>query len=121
MADHPGDDVVHPLGELFVDHLPLGFAQALQDHLLGGLGGDAAGLVGEGLHLQFLTNGHVPADGEGVGEGDFRLVVLHHLHYGLQGVGLDIPGVGIEFDGNVHAIAVAVLLKGGNKRGPQWL
>ena len=39
------DDVADAVDVLLVHHLALGLADPLQDHLLGGLGGDAAEVV----------------------------------------------------------------------------
>jgi hypothetical protein len=46
--DHAGDDVAFFAGVFLVDHLTLGFTQALQHDLLGGLRGDAAGVRRDG-------------------------------------------------------------------------
>ena len=48
LLDDPGDDVALAPGVLLVLHLPLRLADALEDDLLGGLGGDAAE-VGRGV------------------------------------------------------------------------
>src|SRR3546814_7740056 len=41
---HAGDDLVHAVLELFILPLALGIADLLEDHLLGGLGSNAAEL-----------------------------------------------------------------------------
>ena len=44
--DHAGDDLVDPVLVLVVLALALGIAHLLDDHLLGGLGGDAPEVQG---------------------------------------------------------------------------
>src|SRR6476619_2640015 len=39
--DHSGDDLAHPILEFFILAFALGIADLLEDHLLGGLRGDA--------------------------------------------------------------------------------
>ena len=80
LLDDAGDDVALAAGVLLVLHLALGLADALAHHLLGGLRGDAAEVVGRDVELV--------AD---------RLAVLVELlghHPDLAGVGVDgDPGV----------------------------
>ena len=45
LLDDPGDQLADPVLVLLEHHLPLGLADPLQDHLLGGLGGDPAEVV----------------------------------------------------------------------------
>ena len=51
LLDDAGDDVALAARVLLVLHLALGLADALQDHLLGGLRGDAAEVVGRVVPL----------------------------------------------------------------------
>jgi hypothetical protein len=45
LLDDPGDQLADAILVLVVHHLPLGLTDPLQDHLLGGLGGDPAEIV----------------------------------------------------------------------------
>ena len=46
LLDDPGDQLADPVLVLLVHHHPFGLADPLQDHLLGGLGGDPAEVLG---------------------------------------------------------------------------
>ena len=46
LLDDPGDQLADPVLVLVEHHLPFGLADPLQDHLLGGLGGDPAEVFG---------------------------------------------------------------------------
>ena len=50
LLDDPGDDVALATGVLLVLHLALGLTDALEDHLLRGLRGDATEVVGVSSH-----------------------------------------------------------------------
>lgn len=112
-----GDDAVQSLTlqalEAVVDHVPLRLPHALDDHLTGSLGGDAAEVLG----LDFLAD-DVTQMGVGqhllhVLQGDFTLRVVHGLH--------DLPLEG-HADGSLllvhdHHQAQAPLLLGGAALG----
>ena len=55
LLDDAGDQLAHAVLVLVVGHVPLGLADALEDHLLGGLGGDAAEVVGRHVALVDLV------------------------------------------------------------------
>jgi len=54
--DLSGDDLSHAVAELVIHDLALGLADALHDHLLGGLRRDASELAGVNLVL-FVLDG----------------------------------------------------------------
>ena len=106
LLDDAGDDVTLAAGVLLVLQLTLGLADALQHHLLGGLGGNAPEVVGGDVELaahrlailvQLLG---VDADIEGVGiDGDPGVLkgTRHALVGGLQGIGQG-PEQGVNGD-----------------------
>ena len=69
-----GDQLADAVAVLLEHHVPLGLADALQDHLLGGLGGDPAEVVGGDVALVDL----VAVFGELLGV-DFRFLGFAHL------------------------------------------
>ena len=69
-----GDQLADPVAVLLVHHVALGLADALQDHLLGGLRGDAAEVVGRDVLLVDL----VAVFGELL-RVDFRFLGFAHL------------------------------------------
>ena len=95
LLDDAGDDVALAAGVLLVLHVPLGLADALEDHLLGRLGGDATEVVGGVLPLPHdvavlveLLGVDVDLAGVGVDRDDGLLGGLGHaLVGGDQGVG----------------------------------
>src|SRR4030095_11755413 len=79
-----------------------GVAHALQDHLLGGLGGDAAELLRGQLHLDLVVQLGVAVQRAGLGQTDLELGIADHLHDLLPGEHLQRAGVAVE----VHADVV---------------
>ena len=68
------DQLAHAVAVLLVHHVALGLADALEDHLLGGLGGDPPEVLGSDVALVYL----VAVFGE-LGGVDFRLLGFAHL------------------------------------------
>ena len=97
-----GYDVAFMLQELLIEQFPLCFPQPLEHHLLGGLRGDTAGVVG-----QRLLGGHlVPHSCGGldvlsVFQADFTVGVFYRFHHGFESINVDLPGVGVQLDGDV--------------------
>ncbi len=109
--DRPVDDVLLALEEVGEDLLALGVADLLQDHLLGGLGADAA----EVDRLQRLLEGIARLD-LGVVLAGFRqrhleefidvLVVGNHLP---AAEGLVVAGLAVDRDAHVGLVVDALL------------
>src|SRR5581483_6040544 len=79
LLDDAGDDLADAVDVLVVHHLPLGLADALQDHLLRGLGGDAAEVLGRDvLAGDLVVRDLRPVDHEVV-VGEQRVVLLPRL------------------------------------------
>jgi len=64
--DDAGNDLALAVLVFLVDDLLLGVAHALDDHLLGGLGGDAAEVLDRQLEPHLVLEGDVGVDGLGV-------------------------------------------------------
>ena len=115
--DDTGHNVAFVLGKFLEKQFALRFPQTLQDNLLGGLGGNAAGVVG-----QRLCGGHFVADDgaflylRGLGHRDFPFRVLDHVNHGLKGVDADFPAVWVQRDGNVLPRGWVVLLERRSQR-----
>ena len=116
---HPGDgagqDLVLLGGELVEDHAALGLPHALDDDLPGGLGGDAAEVLGLDLDAQ-----HVPELGPGQGlpgvlQGDLGVRVVHHLHDVLLDEHAHVPALLVGVHHHVVGDALVVPLVGGHQ------
>jgi len=114
--DNAGHDVALAVGELLEHHLPLRLPQPLQDHLLGGLGGDAAGVGRVHLSGDDVVHGGVRLDLPGVREGDLGLGVFHLRDHCLLVEYAVFAGLPVYADDYV-ALEVAVLLVGGDEGG----
>ena len=90
-ADDAGDQLALLVPVLVEDVLALGLAHALQDHLLGGLGGDAAEGLPGAVQLQHVAVFGVLLLGLGL----ILLVVedLEQQLVALDGVGVELVGV----------------------------
>ena len=67
-------------GELLIDNAPLGLADALDDDLLGSLGGDAAKLLGLHRHADHIAHLGPAADLLGSFQNDLMAGVLNLIH-----------------------------------------
>jgi hypothetical protein len=81
LLDDAGDELAHAVLVLVEHHVPLGLADALEDHLLGGLRGDAAEVLRRGVALVDLIA--VLREPLGI---DLRLLGLPQL----AGLGVDL-------------------------------
>ena len=115
-VDDAGDDVAFLAGVLLEDDLALGLAQALQDDLLRGLGGDAAGVLREDLDVDDVAEVGVGRDCLRLVEGDLDLVVLDLFDDGLLGEDAHGAGAAVDLDDEV-GVGEGVLLVGGGQRG----
>ena len=99
-------DFAHAVLELFIDEFLFRVAHALDDHLLGGLGGDAP----EVGHLEgkadFVVELHGGIELAGVLDGDLGIGVGHVFHDDLELVHLDFSGVVVVADFDVDVFAV---------------
>ena len=95
-VDDAGDDVALLAGVLLEDKFSLGLTQALQHHLLGGLRGDAAGVLGK--HLDVYGVAHVSGgrDFFSLVQGDLDLVVLYLFDHSLAGEDAYAAGAAID-------------------------
>ena len=97
-----GDDVADAVDVFVVHEVALGFADALQDDLLGRLGGDAAEVVGRdlvALDLGFVDRRKVDAD----------LVALFVSH--LEGLDVDVIREDELKDANVARLGIDLDLR----------
>ena len=75
-------DLAAKAGELA---LPISLAQALGNHLLGGLRGDTAKVVGGDIHHQQLSQLHTAVDAPGISQRDFEVAIFDGFdHYLFQ-------------------------------------
>src|SRR6185295_1114850 len=106
-VDHPAEDLAFLAGELRVDPLALGVPHLLEDHLLGGLGGDAAQIL-ERLVLQELEL-HVQLGLRrqrlGIGQADLELGIGDLLDHPLAVIDTELAGLPIDVDTDVLARA----------------
>ena len=109
--DHAVDDFADALAVLGVDVLALGLADLLEDHLLGGLRGDAAEILGRtrelDLHVDFRF---VAVELLRLAERDLRRRVGHLLDDLLDRVELELAGVGVE--ARAQRLALVTLARG---------
>ena len=117
-----GEDLVLLLGVLLVDVAALGLPDALDHHLLGGLGGDAPELAGVRLLLHDVAHLVEGVDLLGGGQGDLHGGVHDLLHHGLAGVDVDLAGGAVDLGPHVALGVVVALIgedQGGFHRGEQ--
>ena len=100
------------LDKLLEEAVALRFPQPLQDNLLGGLGGDAAGVVRERLRRSYFVAHHRRLhDGLGVAKADFPVGVFNLVDHSPQSEHVNVAGVGVELDRDVLARCRVVLLE----------
>ena len=115
-AVHAAADDFPLVGGVFVKNLfPLGFAQALDENLAGGLGGDAAVVVRHLVEGDFGADFGIGGDEAGIVEDNLGFVVLDFVHHRDEGVDADFAGVGIQLDGEVFGAGHAVAAEGGGQ------
>ena len=111
-GDHRGEDLVLLAGVLVGDHAPLRLADALDDDLLGGGGGDAAEIPGLDIDADLIPQLRVGRIGPGLLQRHFRGGVLHILHHGLDGLHGDGARLLIDVDKHIvqrGALGVALI------------
>ena len=113
-AHGAADDVAGAVLELLEDHLLLRLADALHDRLLGGLGGDAAEVVGGDLHFQKVAELGIGFDPLGAVEGDLIVGVHDSLDHQKIGQSADHHGLGINLDAEIAGGAHG-FFRGGNR------
>lgn len=101
--------------KLVVDHAALGLADALDDDLAGGLGGDAAKILGLDLDADHVAQLGVGQGLPGLLQGDFGGAVVYGLHHVLFDVHAYIALVRVGPDLDVISRPVVVSLVGGGQ------
>ena len=114
--DDGGEYLVFLLAVFVVDHAPLGLAQMLHHHLLGGLRRDAAEVLGRHLDLHQIAQLILGLYGPGFLQRHLALGILHRLHDGLAAEHLHAALFGVDGGANVGVFA-EVLFICGNQRG----
>ena len=101
-VDRARDELALAVGELVEDDVPLGLAEALQDHLLGGLRADPAEDVPvELLDLDEVADGRVRLVCARLLDGELGQRVLDHRHNRPGPKDPDLAGLGIDPDVDV--------------------
>ena len=111
-GDDGGQDLVLLAGVLVSDHTALGLADALDNDLLGGGGGDAAEVAGLHVDADLVAQLGILGIGAGLLQGHFGGGVEHLLHDGLDGVHGDGAGLLVDVDEHVvqrGALGVALI------------
>ena len=109
-GDGAGEDLVLLAGELVVDHIALGFFQALDDDLLSVAGGDAAEIHVVHGDADGLAHADGTGDGLGVGAGDLAAGILHLVHHGFLEIHLQCPLFLVHAHDHVFRVRVVVLI-----------
>jgi len=106
-----------PLEEVVQDLLALGVADLLQDHLLGGLGADAAEGFGLERLLDHVAEGGVGVLGHGIGDRDLvrRLLVLLVGHDGPAAEGRIVAGLAVDLHADIDLVLEALLGRRGER------
>ena len=97
LLDDAGDELADAVAVLLVHHLALGLADPLEDHLLGGLRGDAAEVVGRDVALLDLVAVHRELLGV-----DLRLLRLDVL----AGLGVEVGALVDRLDDQLRLEAL---------------
>ena len=115
----PLDDAVHDFADALVvfgeDDLALGLAHLLEDHLLGGLRGDAAEDVGALRELDLIADfdfGVGAVHVLGFGKRDLGRGVGHLVDDGLDGEELDLAVLRVELGAQVFGALVVLARRG---------
>ena len=103
-----GEDFVFLFCIFVIDLAALGLADALHDHLLGGLGGHAAKILGCYVDFNDIAQLEIGAHGAGFGQGNLDIGILDLLHDHLAGDNLHGLFAGDD-DAQVHRRAGALL------------
>ena len=106
--DNAGNDLALSVLVFLVDDLLLGVAHALDEHLFGGLGGDAAEILDRQLEAHLVFKGHVGVDGPGIGQTNFRRRIGHVIvfHHDLELVHLDLALFVVVADLDIEILAI---------------
>src|SRR5205823_1414490 len=116
-VDDAAQDLAFLADELGVDALPLGVTDFLEDHLLGGLGGDASEILQRLVlkQLELDADLGLGIEGLGVSQCDLGLRVAHLVHDLLALIDAEVAGLAVDMDANVVARPQA--LAGGRQQG----
>ena len=108
-----GENLMLLGGEALKDHAPLGLANALDDDLLGSLGGDAAKGLGLHIHIHQVAQLSMGVDAAGGVQRDLRRRsddVVHHFFLHIH-----MHSVFIALDEHVVGISILVFLIRGHQ------
>ena len=112
-----GDQLMRAGLHLAALQVALALAQALTDHVLGGLGGDAAELFGFQLGDHALADLVALADLLGILQADLGVGVLDLLHDVAQQAGAESADLGVDINDNVVVLDFVVFLYGNDDSG----
>ena len=107
-----GGDIALLAGVLFEDDLALRLPQPLEHHLLRGLGGYAAGVLGGDLRIDPVFNLRERVALARLFERDLRLLILHLLHHSSAGENAGGAGIGVDLDDDVAGSQIVPLIGG---------
>ena len=108
-----GNNVLPVLQEFFVQKFPFRLPEPLQNDLLGGLGRDAAGVVGQGFgRRDFVPQFYIPLDDRGILQGYFPGGVLYVLNHCFEGKDADVAGIRVKGDGDILTGGGVILFEG---------
>ena len=116
LGDDTGQDLMLLGSKLLIDDAALGLADALDDDLLGGLGGDAPELLCLHGDMQLVADLGALVDLLGGLENDLVAGVLDLLHDGLDDVHLDALFILLEDDFHI-VLALGIVAPEGGKHG----
>ena len=97
--DGGGQQLLGLIGIAFIDHATLSLPDALDQHLLKGLGSDAAELIHIHGNAELIAQLHIGLNILGCIDMDFQRGILYFLHHGLDHV--DIQALLAEINNNI--------------------
>jgi hypothetical protein len=96
-----GHNIAFTAGVLFEDDAALGLANALHDHLFGGLSGNAAKVARGNFHFEDIAQAEAGILGAGFGQRSLQPVVLNLFDDFLLCVYPVVAGLGVKVDAHV--------------------
>ncbi|MNS76680.1 hypothetical protein D3C72_1102350 [compost metagenome] len=118
--DHTSDQLAHTVGPRIDNLLALGFAHALHDHLLGGLGGDATEVGVLDLLFDVIADVHAFGFVDRVHQADLAIRRFHHHvigHHFPAAVGFVVAILVVDDHAGQHFLVGIALLRCRGQRG----